>query len=186
MRKNDVSPGRESSSMVNAARRTLARISLGVASVLAGFLPLVASGSPPDNPHAYFEAPETCPRCHGISRGEIDPARFPTGADALCLECHRKENLGRTHPVSIRPADRHANRNRKIPADFPLDEEGRMMCLTCHTAHGPYLSSGRTFPTQAPEGPATGGGTRYKTLYLRRSSPVRGFETLCDACHEKL
>jgi len=172
--------------MVNAARRTLARISLGVAAVLAGFLPLVASGSPPDNPHAHFKAPETCPRCHVISRGEPEPGRFVTGTDALCLSCHRKENLGRTHPVSIRPTDRHDNRKKKIPVDFPLDEGGRMMCLTCHTAHGPYLSPERTFPAQTPEGPAGGGETGYKTLYLRRSSPVRGFEALCDACHEKL
>jgi len=122
------------------------------------------------------------------SRGEADPGRYSAGISAFCLECHRKENLGRTHPVDIRPADRHANRSLKveIPGDFPLDEDGRMTCLTCHTAHGLFLSSEKTFPSQRPEGPTSGGGSYYKTFYLRRSSPVRGFATLCEACHEKL
>lgn len=119
-----------------------------------------------------------------IHLGELDPGRFSAGADSLCLSCHRKESLGRTHPVGIRPSDQRANRKRILPADFRLDEDGRMMCLTCHTGHGPSLSTVKTFPSQAPGLPAGGGESSYKTFYLRRSSPEYGFAALCGACHE--
>jgi hypothetical protein len=185
MREIDVSPGRKSSPAPNAARRAIARISPGVAAVLLCLLPRVVFGSPPENPHAHFAAPETCPMCHVTSRGGTVPDRFSTGADALCLSCHRKESLGRTHPVGIRPADRHANRNRIPPADLRLDEDGRMMCLTCHSGHGPHLSTAKAFPSQAPEIPAAGGRSYYKTFFLRRSSAENGFAALCQACHEK-
>jgi predicted CXXCH cytochrome family protein len=50
----------------------------------------------------------------------------------------------------------------QVPADLRLDDDGRIMCLTCHTAHGPYVS-----------------------YFLRRSGPDRDLALLCEACHEK-
>jgi len=171
--------------MAFAARRTITRILLGATTVIFCFLPPAAADSPARNPHEHFRTPERCGRCHVISRGEPDPGRFLAESEALCLECHRKESLGRTHPVNIRPGDRHGK--MKVPADFRLDEDGRMMCLTCHTGHGPYLSSAKAYPAQTPENtPFEGAGHGYKTFYLRRTSPDRGFEALCDACHGKL
>jgi len=46
-----------------------------------------------------------------------------------CTLCHRR-NSGASHPVGMAVAS-------SLPPGFPLDETGRMMCLTCHAAHQP-------------------------------------------------
>jgi predicted CXXCH cytochrome family protein len=141
------------------------RIPAGLLPALAGVLcfasALVASdGLQHGDPHAHFRNPDQCPNCH-LSRGSPpEPGRFSTAADAVCLECHTKDSTGRSHPVNVRPEEKF--RKMKVPADLRLDDDGRIMCLTCHTAHGPYVS-----------------------FFLRRSSPDRGFEVLCEACHGK-
>jgi predicted CXXCH cytochrome family protein len=140
------------------------RIPAGLLAALAGVLclpALVASDEPRNgDPHAHFRNTGQCPKCH-LSRGSRpDPGRFSTEADEVCLECHTMENMGRSHPVNVRPEEKF--RKMKVPADLRLDDDGRIMCLTCHTAHGPY----------AP-------------FFLRRSSGDHGFETLCVACHGK-
>jgi len=128
----------------------------------------------------HFTSPETCPHCHlADPGGRPDPGRFSGTADTLCLGCHRKENLGRTHPINIRPGDR----SRNLPADLRLTHEGRMMCLTCHSGHGRYLSPTRILPGQKPEDPAATRGGGYKTFFLRRSDAERGTAPLCEACH---
>ena len=58
-----------------------------------------------------------------------------------------------------------------------------MICLTCHVAHGAYLSAVRAFPGQAPEELASVEGGRFRTFFLRRSDPERGAASLCEACH---
>jgi predicted CXXCH cytochrome family protein len=62
--------------------------------------------------------------------------------------------------VNVRPEEKY--RKMQVPPDLRLDDDGRIMCLTCHTAHGPY----------AP-------------YFLRRSGPDRDFDLLCEACHGK-
>ena len=142
-----------------------ARIRTWLLPAMAGvlcFAPvLVASeGQHRGNPHAYFRNPDQCPKCHLAAGTRPDPGRISTGSDAVCLGCHARESIGRSHPVGVRPEEKY--RKMKVPADLPLDDDGRIMCLTCHTAHGPYES-----------------------YFLRRSSPNRGFEDLCEACHGK-
>ncbi|MBP2679735.1 MAG: hypothetical protein H6Q82_2800 [Deltaproteobacteria bacterium] len=142
------------------------RIRAGLLAALAGALwlappALVASnGSGRGDPHAHFRNPDQCPKCHLSTGSQPAPGRFSTGADTVCLDCHTKGNMGRSHPVNVRPEEKY--RKMKVPADLPLDDDGRIMCLTCHTAHGRYVS-----------------------YFLRRSSPDVGFEVLCDACHGK-
>jgi predicted CXXCH cytochrome family protein len=97
------------------------------------------------NPHAHFRNPDQCPKCHLFHGSQPDPGRFSTEANSVCLECHAKGSLGRFHPVNVRP-----------------EEKYRKMCLTCHTAHGAYVS-----------------------YFLRRSGPDDGFDVLCEACHGK-
>ena len=141
------------------------RIPAGLLAALAGLFcfasALVASDGPRSgNPHAYFRNPDQCPKCHLSAPSQPGPGRFSTGADAVCFGCHAKESMGRYHPVNVRPEEKY--RKMKVPADLRLDDDGRIMCLTCHTAHGSYVS-----------------------FFLRRSSPDRGVEVLCEACHEK-
>ena len=141
------------------------RIPAGVLAALAGVLccapALVASDGPQHgNPHAHFRTLGLCPKCHLSPGVQPGPGRFSTEADVVCLGCHTKEGMGRSHPVNVRPDEKY--RKMAVPADLRLDDGGRLMCLTCHTAHGPYVS-----------------------YFLRRSSPDGGFEVLCESCHGK-
>jgi hypothetical protein len=181
MQENGVLPGRVSSSMVSAVRRTIAGF-LAASAVLAFPFHADAAESLPGTPHSHFQAPESCPRCHLTGQeGLPDPARISPEADALCLECHRRENLGKSHPIDVRPAERYGKAN--VPADLRLADDGRMMCLTCHVAHGAYLSAVRAFPEQASEELASVDEGRFRTYFLRRSDPERGAAPLCEACH---
>lgn len=181
MREKGVSPGRVPSSIELAVRRAIAW-SLAAAAALA-FLASAHGAEPPGaNPHSHFMAPESCPRCHlPGAEGRPDPARFSPEADAFCLECHRGESLGRSHPTAVRPADRFGR--GIIPADFPLAVDGRMICLTCHVAHGPYLTARRSYPEPAFGDRAAAAGSGYRTFFLRRSDPALGAAPLCGACH---
>jgi len=139
------------------------RIRAGLLTALAGVLcfapSLFASIEPRrGNPHAHFRNPDQCAKCHLYAGSQLDPLRFSTGADTVCLECHAKGSMGRSHPVNVRPDEKY--RKLKVPADLRLDDDGRIMCLTCHTAHGQYV-----------------------TYFLRRSGPGSGFDVLCEACH---
>lgn len=139
---------------------------------------------PRGNPHGYFQNSQQCLKCHISYKGQMEPDRFSTETDAVCLGCHRKDSLGRSHPVNVRPSDKYWK--MKVPADFRLDDDRRMMCLTCHTAHGPYLSTVKAYPKQTVFATNTSGVAYYKTLFLRRSNPAEGWSSLCDACHENL
>jgi len=141
------------------------RIPAGLLSALACvfcFVPALVASEVPGraNPHAHFRNPDQCPKCHLTPGSRPGPGRLSTTADTVCLECHAKGNMGPSHPVNVRPEEKY--RKMKVPADLPLDDDGRIMCLTCHTAHGPYAS-----------------------YFLRRSSPEGGPELLCEACHGK-
>lgn len=142
-----------------------AHLRAGLLAALAGVLcfapALVASDRPGrGNPHAHFRNPGQCPKCHLSPGSQPGPGRFSTEADSVCLGCHTTDSLGRSHPMKVRPEEKH--RKMQVPADLRLDDDGRIMCLTCHTAHGPYMS-----------------------YFLRRSGPDRGFAHLCEACHGK-
>jgi predicted CXXCH cytochrome family protein len=141
------------------------RIRAWLLPALAGVLcfapAIVASdGQQRGNPHEHFRYPDQCPKCHLSAGPRLDSGRISTESDAVCLGCHTKGSLRSSHPVNVRPEEKF--RKMKVPADLRLDDDGRIMCLTCHTAHGSYVS-----------------------YFLRRSSPDRGFEALCEACHGK-
>jgi hypothetical protein len=155
----------------------------GLAVVLCFALVLVAADFfPIGNPHAHFQNAQQCAKCHLSNRGKVEPDRFLTETDAVCFGCHRQDSLGRSHPVTVRPRDKYWK--MKVPPDFRLDDDGRMICLTCHTAHGPFLSTVKAHPKQVPFSSNSSGGPYYKTLYLRMSNPKEGWANLCDACHQ--
>lgn len=155
----------------------LAAISTGV------LLPGLTENRPGEDPHAHFRKPEFCARCHLIVGGKPDQDRFLPEADQFCLGCHRVEELGRSHPRNVRPADKRWK--MKIPEEYRLDDGGGIICLTCHKGHGEFLSPVRAFPAQKPErtGSAPGDGAMYRTFYARRSDPEKGFAVLCNGCH---
>lgn len=84
----------------------------------------------------------------------------------MCLSCHdgsvmdsrARVNKDSGHRTNIPPPG-----GMRIPAIFPLDEDGKMQCATCHTAHG------------VPSG--TGHET---TIFLRTSNKD---SAMCRKCH---
>lgn len=155
-------------------------------SLFSGFLEAEEglSGTAAD-PHSHFRNPDGCRSCHAYRQSVLEPDRFVPGTDSLCLGCHSLEGLGITHPRNVRPGDAH--HQMAVPKDLRLDSEGRMFCLTCHTAHGPFLSPTRAYAKQKASNPGAPAGTKpmYRTSFARRSDPVRGFVPLCEACHGK-
>ena len=142
--------------------------------------PAASAPSSPVNPHAYFRQPAQCPRCHLDTGSKPDPERFATSSDEFCMECHLLDRR-RTHPLKIHVGDRA--RNAGIPPDFRLGDGEHLICLTCHSGHGPYVSNVRAFAGQMPM-EAAGDPPWFKTYFLRRSSPDgEGFEALCRGCH---
>ncbi len=85
----------------------------------------------------------------------------------MCISCHdgsvadsRARILhGSGHKTNVAPPA-----GMKIPDIFPLDENGKVQCATCHTAHG------------VPSGPDAKG-----TIFLRMSNKD---SAMCLACHD--
>ena len=57
----------------------------------------------------------------------------------MCFSCHDgsvKDSRARVNNDSGHKTNMPPPSHMKIPATFPLDEDGKMQCSTCHTAHG--------------------------------------------------
>jgi hypothetical protein len=169
-----------------ASRRILLAAFFLPAVVFISYLVASTQFDPRSNPHSDFGKQDRCGKCHVYYRGNLEQTRFVTTCNDYCMECHSVEKLGRSHPNQVRPAEKYWK--MKIPADFRLDDDGRIMCLTCHKGHGPFLSTVRAFAGQKPENlkPPAGVPEYYRTFFLRLSHPVKGFAVLCDGCHQKL
>ena len=143
------------------------------------------SEDPGQNPHAHFKKSGNCRHCHVTIKSVLEPDRFLLEADEFCLGCHSIEEQGITHPRNVRPGDQAYP--MAVPKDLRLNSQGKMICLTCHYAHGPFLSPTRAFPAQKAANTGAPAGTKpaYRTYFARRSDPVRGFVLLCEGCHGK-
>ena len=107
-----------------------------------------------DNPHHFQVA---CNNCHQPvdttdTAGNKTVGPLHKGINQACQpNCHNIES-SLSHPVGIKT-------NGSVPPDMPLDDKGRITCLTCHDE----LNNFNTFPA-----------------YLRKAS---GRE-LCVSCHQ--
>lgn len=89
-----------------------------------------ASDDVPLGPHADL----TCGTCHVVDAADrlLEPVALKGRQETLCAGCHATaadQSSGANHPSGIVPA-------RALPAEFPLDAEGRLTCVTCHALHG--------------------------------------------------
>lgn len=153
--------------------------------MLIGLGQAYGAAPPERNPHDHFRQAPQCPKCHIRVGAGIDTSGISTSSIDLCLECHRAEERGRTHPLKAHPDGKFGKMN--IPPEYLLGDGEHIVCLTCHTAHGPFLSQVRAFASQMPETPKGGDGAApsYRTFFLRRSNPdAAGAEPLCEGCHK--
>ena len=91
------------------------------------------------------------------------------GSKEMCLSCHDgsvRDSRDRIcndpgHQVGVAPS-----KHIRIPANFPLDEQGRMQCTTCHTPHAVSFEEGLQF-----------------TFFLRKPNNNSSF---CKECHVEM
>ena len=140
--------------------------------VLAGSILLAATG-PPKNPNSA----KGCAICHyrwidtffveGRGTDLVPYQSEKVAADpGMCISCHdgsvmdsRARMLhGKAHRTDMKPPV-----DMIIPGIFPLDDEGKVQCATCHTAHG------------VESGPGI-----EETIFLRTSNRD---SAMCRMCH---
>ncbi|MBI4689053.1 MAG: cytochrome c3 family protein [Nitrospirae bacterium] len=100
-----------------------------------------------------------CFECHERLPIGISALKFRPNIERVCMKCHNLEKR-LTHPVNVVP-------KVIIPLDLPLDQEGKVTCVTCHKVHMPALNK----------------LTGKKTYYLRRVFKGKKF---CYSCHATL
>ena len=172
--------------MIGASKRVLLTSLFLVTTGFLSYLIAATQFDPRYNPHGVFGKTEKCGKCHIYYKEELEPTRFRPDCNDYCMECHTADQLGRSHPNRVRPKDKYWK--MVVPPDYRLDDDGRIMCLTCHRAHGPFLSTVKAYLKQKPENvrPPEGVPAYYKTYFVRVTDPEKGYAVLCDGCHKKL
>ena len=109
------------------------------------------------DPHKQLDSsgainPESCLYCHEIRPDEqhatlesdttgTDALRLVGNLEVLCLRCHDKK--ASNHPLNknhlVKPSEKVASRmhwsERNLWIVLPLNEEGKITCITCHNPH---------------------------------------------------
>ena len=121
---------------------------------------------------------ETCLYCHtdrpDVSRERYKDVKFIGDLEPLCRRCHViRGNHSGNFNHSVRPSPLTLARMQAIEKEFgiilPLDENGKLTCITCHNPH----QSG----VIRPESPAARGAD---SKYRHRLPGNR----LCIECHQ--
>lgn len=106
-----------------------------------------------------------CLDCHVTLPFDRSKLSYTETVGNICRNCHEQfpcspgsESEGFSHPIDVEPT-------MSVPIDMPLDEKGRVTCITCHSYHAEFWDS------------------EYNTESLLRRS--KG-PTLCYTCHKKL
>ena len=100
-----------------------------------------------------------CLQCHERLPFAGHQIFFTETVNRACMECHQAHSYF-SHPIKVVPS-------MPVPADMPLDKDGKIACITCHTFHEGFINT---------EG-------RQKTSFLRRTMPGQLF---CFSCHKNL
>jgi predicted CXXCH cytochrome family protein len=154
-------------------------ITLGCSSVLISFLFLFffnvsnAEVEPPKNPNSA----KGCAICHyrWVDTFFVEgkgselvayTAEKTVATPEMCMSCHdgsimdsrARMTRGSGHKTGVPPPS-----GMKLPKLFPLDEEGKVQCATCHTAHG-----------------VPSGSDAVDTIFLRTSNRD---SAMCRQCH---
>ena len=133
------------------------------------------------NPHHQIDAAgkpveEKCLYCHtqkpDEARADFKSIKLIGDLEKLCQGCH---NMTDTHPAGkahyVRPDLEYQLRMRQIEKQFgivlPLDENGKLTCITCHNPH------------EAGVIPETVPGSKGAGEVLRQRLP----KVLCAECH---
>ncbi len=154
-------------------KKAIFRILFIVALVIPFNLSYAQTITPPKNPNSA----KACAICHYrwvdtffIEGRGSDFVPYTSekvvATSEMCFSCHDgsvKDSRARAykkpqHKVNVPPPA-----HMKIPDIFPLDEQGKMNCATCHTAHG------------VPSGPDS-----KETIFMRTSNRN---SAMCRMCH---
>ena len=145
-------------------------------------VPLLVAGTTESvfNPHnmPMQEQSSQCFNCHA---GSTQTAKRPMGTRIptfvgdgirICTSCH--ESAVVKHMVGQRPSF-------NVPYYLPLDEQGRITCLTCHYTHGPLRSNKPWVDVSWIE--RMSNSDRLSKTFLLRHHNRNG--SLCLACHDE-
>ncbi len=106
-----------------------------------------------------------CLDCHFTLPFNRDKISYTEKVGDICRKCHQEfpchdQHSGKSffHPLDVVPSI-------NIPLDMPLDKQGRLTCITCHSYHAEFWDS--EYNNEA---------------LLRRTKGVK----LCHTCHKKL
>ncbi len=164
--------------------RWLAILGLLVIILMAAWVDIWSLMEFEDNPHVFLADKNQCSICHLLDGEDgIKGDEFGEILIDVCYQCHLAEKLGRSHPVDV-----DLKRNRRFP-DMEVPEElmvgwdDVLACVTCHTVHGSWKSTKKSYPSQQAIDPG-GSPAYYRTFFLRiPGDPQEGWAGLCDACH---
>ncbi len=134
-----------------------------------------------------------CSQCH-VSNSNISAENAGLLVDSqssLCSRCHTGAE-GINHPFNFRP-------EKNLPPDFPLDNQNRMTCSTCHDVHGDSAGLLRTemrgmefcqschkqefFLSMKDQGTSLITSTHLNIKKYNNSSELDPFSIQCLGCH---
>jgi hypothetical protein len=158
----------------------LCSMSLGAILILAVCGWRVIAVAAEENPHELVVGASGCGECHvatpdGVPEGSTrtvlpEAGEYVADHVEMCVSCHKDD--ASAHPIGAKPG-------YPVPADLPLDEDGRISCLTCHFTHGNLKSDHRCCSASLLD--RLFARDRFsKSFLLRRDNP-KG--QLCQACH---
>lgn len=106
-----------------------------------------------------------CLDCHFTLPFDREKLSYTEEVGEVCRSCHTSfpcndaaDKNGFAHPIKVVPT-------MTVPIDMPLDQKGRITCITCHSYHAEFWDA------------------EYNNeSLLRRTKGVK----LCYTCHKKL